>query len=197
MVVGMEMFDRSCQPVLDDWSRGRLAYEELLRRTHWYANWRYDDGLYRPILEWIKTHQIPLVALNLPFHIPPKIRVGGIDHLAEWEKNFLPAAIDTGNARHREYAESIFNQHRFGGRTRFEDFYLAQCVWEETMAEAVAEGLNRGPMVVLAGNGHIQYKYGIPERAYLRSGAEYRTIYLATVGEEVALSIGDYIWITE
>jgi len=49
MVVGMEMFDRSYQPVLNLWSAGLLEEEIFLRKVHWYANWRWDFGLYRNI----------------------------------------------------------------------------------------------------------------------------------------------------
>lgn len=197
MSVGMEMFDRSYQHVLDDWSNDRLSREELLRRTHWYANWRFDDELYGPILEFIKANRIPLVALNLPFQIAPKIRVGGIDHLSAEEKKFLPTSIDTGRPRHREYVQNVFNRHGFGGRTQFEDFYMAQCVWEDGMAEAIAAHLTTEPMVVLAGNGHLQYKYGIPERAYKRTGADYRTVYPAAAGQQFDADIADYIWLTK
>jgi len=52
-------------------------------------------------------------------------------------------------------------------------------------------------MVVLAGNGHIQFKYGIPERAFKRNSAPYLTIYQASVGEEVDPSIADFIWFND
>ena len=195
--VGMEMFARSYQGVLDKWSDGELTMEELLRQSHWYANWRFDHELYSPILEFVKANRIRLVALNLPFHIPSKIRVGGIEHLADEEKKFLPAEIDTSITRHREYVESVFNRHGFNSRTRFEDFYMAQCVWEDGMAEAVATQSDPRPMVVVVGNGHIQYKYGIPDRAHKRTGESFRTVYLASVGEPIDLEIADYIWITE
>ena len=90
LAVGMEMFDRSYQTVLDLWAAGGLDEEAFLRRTHWYANWRFDYGLYRSILDYIRTEQIPLVALNVPFSIPPKIRVGGTEYLTEYEKGYLP-----------------------------------------------------------------------------------------------------------
>ena len=65
------------------------------------------------------------------------------------------------------------------------------------MAEMIAKSLNDGVMVVLAGNGHIQFKYGIPGRAYKQTGAPFRTIYLAPVGSEIKLDIADYIWVTK
>jgi uncharacterized iron-regulated protein len=199
LAVGMEMFDRSYQGVLARWSDGRLDEETFLRATHWYANWRYDFGLYREILETVRDKRLPLVALNIPFCIPPKIRVGGIEYLSAYEKAFLPAEIDTTVAAHRAFAERIFSMHSFKGEVRFEDFYLVQCVWEEAMAQSVAENSGLGRMVVLAGNGHIQYKYGIPERTFRRTGKPYRTLCLLSAQDAEPLdpALADYLWITE
>jgi uncharacterized iron-regulated protein len=196
LAVGMEMFDRSYQSVLDRWAAGDIDEEGFLRRTHWYANWRFDYGLYRGILDYIRTEKIPLVALNVPFCIPPKIRVGGTEYLSDYEKGFLPGDVDTSIADHRRYVEEVFKQHAFKN-VRFEDFYLAQCVWEDGMAEAAAQHLGDDMMVVLAGNGHIQYKYGIPERVFKRNGLPYRTIYLVAAGDAIDLSIADYLWVVD
>ena len=196
MVVGMEMFDRSYQPVLDLWSAGVLDEETFLRKVHWYANWRYDFALYKDILLFIKNSKIKIVALNIPFHITSRIRVGGIENLSDADKSYLPKEIDTQNTAHRDYVEKAFNQHQFNGNVKFDDFYMAQCVWDEIMAESVASNLGNKKIVVLAGNGHIQYKYGIPDRAFRRTGIPFRTIYQASVGDEIELSMADYIWVT-
>lgn len=197
LAVGLEMFDRSYQAALDQWSAGSLDEDVFLRSTHWYANWRFDFALYRDILQYVKSAHIRLVALNLPFNIPPKVRVGGIEHLSAYEKGFLPAQVDTTIAAHREFAQTIFGMHDFKTGVKFEDFYLAQCVWEDVMAESVADHLGADRMVVLAGNGHIQFRYGIPERAFKRNGVPYRTIYQASAGEEVDPSIADYIFLPQ
>ncbi len=195
LVIGMEMFDRSYQAVLDHWSAGELDETGFLRRTHWYANWRFDYALYRPILDYARAQRLPVAALNLPFNIPPKIRVGGTEYLSEYEKTFLPAHVDTSNAAHRAYVRQIFQQHNF--RSDFEDFYLAQCVWEDVMAESVALRLGSAHLVVLAGNGHIQFKYGIPDRAFARTGLPFRTVVLSSPGESQPPGIADYVWTTE
>ena len=196
MEVGMEMVDRSYQSVLDLWSAGLLEEEKFLRKVHWYANWRWDFALYRNIFLFIKENRIKIVALNIPFHIPGRIRVGGIDNLTDDDKQYLPKEIDTTNTAHRNYAKEVFKRHHFKSNVKFDDFYLAQCVWDEIMAESVASDLGNKKIVVLTGNGHIQYKYGIPDRTFRRTGASFRTIYLASVGEEVELGVADYIWIT-
>lgn len=196
LVVGMEMFDVTYQAVLDQWSDGQLTQEAFIEKTHWYANWRYGYGLYQALLTFIKDNRIPLIGLNIPFHIPPKIRIGGIDSLLGCDRQNLPDNVDTTNVAHRAHLENIFNQHRFHADANFEFFYQAQCVWEDTMASSVARGLDGRVMVVLVGNGHIIHRFGIPERAEKRTGAPYRSVYLASAGETVELSFGDYIWIT-
>jgi len=194
--IGMEMFDATYQPVLDRWTAGDLDETEFLRQTHWYANWRFPFDLYRDILQYAKENRIRVIALNLPFHIPAKIRVGGIASLGEEDAKHLPASIDTTNAEHRKYLENIYKLHAFRGRDNFEFFYETQCAWEDAMAAKVAEYLGTGKMVVLAGNGHIIRKFGIPDRAFARNQAPFATIYLAAVGGEAERSWADYIWVT-
>ncbi len=196
MAVGMEMIDRSYQDILNRWSAGELDQKPFLRKIHWYANWRYDFSLYKDIFDLIKKNHIRLVALNIPFDVPSKIRVGGIENLRTDEKKYLPDYIDTTRADHRAYIKKVFGHHNFKGGVDFKDFYMAQCVWEDAMAEAIARNLKNDVMVVLAGNGHIQFKYGIPDRAFSRTGAAFRTIYLAPAGGELKLDVADYIWVT-
>lgn len=198
MVVGMEMFDHTYQEVLDSWSAGELDEETFLRKVHWYANWRYDYALYRDILNFIKKNQIRVVALNIPSDITKKIRVGGVENLRIEEKEHLPENIDLSYAGHRDYVQKVFedHQHHFKGNVKFEDFYAAQAVWEDIMAERIAKNLADSTMVVLAGNGHIQFKYGIPDRAYKQTGVSFRTIYLEPIGSEIKRDIADYIWVT-
>ncbi len=199
MVVGMEMFDHTYQEVLDSWSAGKLDEETFLRKVHWYANWRFDYALYRDILNFIKENQIRVVALNIPGDITKKIRVGGVENLRIEEKEHLPENIDLSYAAHRDYVQKVFEEHQshFKGNVKFEDFYAAQVVWEDIMAERIAKNLADSTMVVLAGNGHIQFKYGIPDRAYKQTVAPFRTIYLAPVGSEIKQDIADYIWVTQ
>jgi len=199
LAVGMEMFDHSYQDVLDQWSAGKLDQKDLIQKAHWYANWRYDFSLYQDILVFIKKNRIRLVGLNIPRHIPPKIKEGGIESLRDDEKKHLPQQIDLTNSAHRDYVQPVFERHRpyFKGKVEFENFYAAQAVWEDAMAEAIAENLKNDVMVVLAGNGHIQFKYGIPDRAFKRTGAAFTTIYPASTGAEVEPDIADYIWVTK
>lgn len=194
--VGMEMFDHTYQERLDQWSAGHMDWEAFLKRTHWYANWKFDDTLYKDILLYIKAEQLKLVGLNIPFHLPRKISIGGLNSLLACERKLLPRHIDTTQAEHRAYVEAVFNRHSIKKGREFENFYAAQCAWEDGMARSVAENLGDGSMVVIAGNGHIVRKFGIPNRAFKRSHVPFRTVYLATPGMTVSVEDGDFIWMT-
>ena len=194
--VGMEMFAHTYQPILTQWSSQELTEQVFLEKTHWYANWKFDFALYKDLLEFIKQRRVPLVGLNVPFHIPPKIAVGGIANLLPAEKVHIPETIDTTSEAHREYVAAIFKKHHQPGLTNFDYFYEAQCVWEDAMAETIAQNTNNHPMLVFAGSGHLRHKYGIPLRAYKQKPLEYRTVIPIPVGQTVAASISDYIWVT-
>ncbi|MFH1984987.1 MAG: ChaN family lipoprotein [Pseudomonadota bacterium] len=198
LVIGMEMFDRSYQHVLDGWSAGSFDWEAFLRGTHWYANWRYPDSLYAPVLAVARDRGIPLVGLNIPFHIPAKISIGGAESLTDADRIWLPEKIDTSNTAHRAYVQAVFDSHHIAGRDNFENFYTAQCVWEDTMAEAIARyaGTEK-TMVVIVGNGHIVNRYGVPDRAFRLTGLPYRTVIPISAGRKIDLSEGDYFWVTE
>lgn len=195
--VGMEMFDHTYQDRLDEWSVGSMEWEGFLKRSHWYANWKFNDTLYKDILIYIKEQRLKLVGLNIPFHIPRKISVGGLDNLLDSERALLPQKIDTTHEEHRAYVEEIFKMHKIKGRNDFESFYAAQCAWEDGMAKSVAENLGDDTMVVIAGNGHIKRKFGIPNRAFARNQAPFKTIYPVSPHAEVSLDDGDFIWVTE
>ncbi|MFW6271990.1 MAG: ChaN family lipoprotein [Desulfosalsimonas sp.] len=195
--VGMEMFSRPYQQVLDEWKEGRIEKQAFVRRVHWYANWKYDYGLYEQLLEFIRSNRISLYALNIAFHIPPKIAAGGIKSLLPEDALYLPRKVNLSDPDHREYVKKIFKQHGFARRNyEFENFYQAQCVWEDIMAESISLHLKGGPMIVFAGNGHIANKYGIPDRAYSRTKASFKTVMPVSAGREHDLQEADYIWVT-
>lgn len=196
LIVGMEMFDRAYQPVLNQWSAGELNLQAFLEKVHWYANWKFDFELYRGLLAFIKQKHIPIVALNVPSDIPAKIAVGGIDNLSDADKKHLPATLNMENLAHKEYVKTIFAHHTIKGREKFDYFYAAQCVWEDAMAEVISEHLADKKMFVIAGNGHIIRKFGIPDRAYALTKVPFRTIMPMEAGSQTETEVADYIWVS-
>lgn len=196
LLVGMEMFVISDQHVLDKWSAGQLDEETFLNKIGWEEKWKHDFALYRAILDFIREESLKVVAVNVPHPIVEKVARVGLDGLSDDERHQIAQKIDTSREKHRSYIESAFGTHESDEIDVFEFFYEAQCVWEDSMAEAISRALDNKRMVVITGNGHIAHKFGIPYRAFRRTNASFRTVMPLAVGTEVDRDEADYIWVT-
>ncbi|MBI4496101.1 MAG: ChaN family lipoprotein [Deltaproteobacteria bacterium] len=193
IAVGMEMFQRPFQSVLDDYIGGRIDEREMLRRTEYFRRWRFDYNLYRPILQFARAKKIPVMALNIPQEIVEKVSREGLDSLSAEEKRSVPAQMDFSDGSYRERLHQVFQAHRDLGVKDFNFFHQAQILWDETMAESVADYLSGHPeyqMVVLAGSGHLAFGSGIPRRAARRNGFSY---VILLNGVELERGIADYV----
>ena len=171
LVIGMESFQQPYQQYLDEFVRGELDEQEMLRRTEYYSRWRYDYRLYAPILRYAREHQIPVIALNIPTELSRKVSRSGLDSLEDSERAQLPEEIDRTDSDYKQRLKEIYNQHSGGLADNFENFYTAQLLWDEGMAQTIADYLDLHPdahMVVLAGRGHLAYGSGIPRRVTRR-----------------------------
>ncbi|RLB82493.1 MAG: hypothetical protein DRH17_05620 [Deltaproteobacteria bacterium] len=196
LLVGMEMFVNADQHVLDQWRAGKLDQETFLKEVDWENTWKFDFSLYRAVLDFIREASLKLVGLNIPHAIVEKVAREGLDALSDEERKQIAQEIDTSNEEHKAYVKTVFGTHESDEISIFESFYEAQCVWEDSMAEAISRALNNKRMVVLTGNGHIAYKFGIPDRAFKRTKASFQTVMPVAVGTEVDRDMADYFWVT-
>ena len=195
LAIGVEFFQTSVQPILDDYIRGKIDEQALLEKTEYYDRWQYDYRLYRPIINFAHDKQIPLIALNLPTEITRKVGKKGFAGLSQEEKRRVPESIDREVPGYRERVESVFYEHP-GMEKRNIDFFIeAQLLWDEGMAEQAAKYLNENAskkMVILAGAGHIMYGSGIPIRLKRRINEGVATI-LTHGNIDVSSKTADYI----
>ena len=179
LAVGMEMFQRPFQKALDDFISGKITEREFLKESQYFKRWGYDYVLYRPILRYCRENRIPVIALNLRKEISRKVARHGIESLTPEEKKLIPKELDFSNAAYKARLKEVFEAHEEQELGNFEYFYQAQILWDETMAESVAQYLKTHQerhMVVLAGIGHIGFGYGIPDRVKRRTGKDVVTI---------------------
>jgi len=179
IAVGMEMFQRPYQQALDDFIAGRLYERDFLKKSEYFKRWRFDYNLYKPILDYCREHTIPVVALNVRRELTEKVSKEGIDSLSNEEKKEIPPDMDLSDDEYRKRLKEVFDQHRGTGRGKFDFFYQAQVLWDESMSRSVDEFLKkrRGTqMVVLAGGGHLAFGSGIPKRTFRRNGHAYAII---------------------
>ncbi len=176
IAIAMEMFQRPDQDILDQYLAGKITEAQLVEQTEYDERWGFPWEYYAPILRFAKTLQLPVLALNTPTEVTRKVARSGLESLTTDERRYIPplSEIRTDNADYREMARAIYEQHHqagHGNSTSFERFFTAQVLWDETMAEKIAQFINANPdyqVVVLAGKGHIVCGYGIPSRVTRR-----------------------------
>ncbi len=181
MMVGFEMLPRRAQPVLDEWSAGKIDEEQLLERVDWSRVWGYDAAYYLPLFHFARLNRLPTLALNVDRELVSRVGENGWSAVAESEREGVsdpaPASRDYRRSLAQLYA---FKQTMQGGEAEaepdldevmeddgFANFVDAQLTWDRAMAEALAAAHRRDPaalVVGIVGRGHLEYGYGIPHQ---------------------------------
>jgi uncharacterized iron-regulated protein len=205
LAIGMEMFQRPAQPLLDLYLAGKITAAQLRTQSEFDKRWGYKWEFYLPILEFAKTNQLPLIALNTPTEITRKVGRQGLESLTNTELQSIPpiTEIDRSNEKYRQMILASYQQHAgivSIASKSFDRFYTAQLLWDETMAERVAKFANQNlsyQTIVLAGSSHILYGYGIPDRVRRRSTDpkfNQTTVLLNSDGVDLQQQPVDLIW---
>jgi len=177
-VVSLEMFERDAQGALDAYLSGRISEEEMLKTSRPWPRYATD---YRPLVERARVSRWPVIAANVPRAVAQKVAKAGkgaIDELTEAERantaRDLQCPLD---AYFDKFAESMAshpmpNQSADEKKAMAERYYWSQCVKDETMAEAIAAAVQRGPALspVIHYNGafHSDFGLGTAERVRRR-----------------------------
>lgn len=198
--IGMEFFQQDQQELLDRYTLEGLTEDEFLEKVDWKRTWGYPYHYYRPLLLAAKQKAIPVLALNAPRELVRKVARQGLASLDEGQRALIPREIDLGNEAHRTYVRHAYEGHDHWDLKSFEFFYEAQCVWDETMADNIAAFMRERDrkVIVFAGNGHLAWKFGVPDRTQRRVAVSLVTIMPYPLRETVNLERGmaDYIWLT-
>lgn len=91
--LGMEMFQRPFQGVLDDYAGRRISDRDLLSRTGWDDRWGFDFALYAPILALAVDRSMALLALNVSTELRKRLSRGGVQSLTAAERARLPQMV--------------------------------------------------------------------------------------------------------
>jgi uncharacterized iron-regulated protein len=190
--VGMEMFQRPYQEALDKYIRGDLSEDDMLKSTEYKSRWGFHWSLYQPIADFCRKNGVPLAALNASTELRGKISKAGYAKLSDEDKKAI-GPIDFHVKAHRDHwYETLAKMH---GPTKVsedqkERSYQVMTLWDEYMAASAAtfqQERHLRRMIVLAGSGHIDLGFGIPQRAIQRTGGKSATVHVAPGGDTAKL----------
>ncbi len=174
VAIGLEMFQKPFQPVIDRYLAGQISEAELLKQTDYQKRWGFPWDNYASLLRLAKEQQLPVIALNVPTEITRKVAKKGLASLTAADFRYIPPIkdIDKSNTIYRQLIEKSYSQHQtVVNGDGFDRFYEAQLLWDETMAATIAEFYQKNPryqIVAIAGQAHIADGHGIPDRVARR-----------------------------
>jgi uncharacterized iron-regulated protein len=191
LVLGLEMFERDVQPVLDGYVSGEIEEEEFLEQARPWPNYRTD---YRPLVEMARDRGGQVVGTNMPQALATGIARAGLTSL----EGLSPGERATAAAEIECPADEYFERfmEAIGGAAEsahgaasdtdpmMQRVFEAQCARDETMAEAIAPLIRPDAFVFhVNGSFHTDHYLGIVPRL-LRREPEARVRIVATVQVE-------------
>ena len=189
MAVGLEQVEVQFQPVLDDFSAGKITTAELRKGVEWDKRWTWPFEQYEPVFAKARELGMPLIALNVNTEDLTFVEQQGLPGLPK-DRMQAYIADTTGFAQFastREFstyvdyvirpsydmhqALGLLNFSRNGQRLEqemsFRNFFSGRILWDEAMASRAAAWTLANPgglMIGLVGADHVKFAKGIPGR---------------------------------
>ncbi|MDX1420761.1 MAG: ChaN family lipoprotein, partial [Rubricoccaceae bacterium] len=167
VALGLEMFERDVQLVLDEYLAGLVREQDFLAAARPWGTYAED---YRPLVEYAKAHGLAVIAANAPARYVSRVGregLSGLDALPEPARAFLPPrpVAPPSDALAARFEEEMAEMAAVHGSSP-DGLLAAQNLRDATMAFSLAEHLARHPgalVVHLNGAFHSRDGLGIPE----------------------------------
>ncbi|MGH9944584.1 MAG: ChaN family lipoprotein [Pyrinomonadaceae bacterium] len=172
VALSLEMFERDVQMVLDEYLAGLVQERHFLRASRPWDNYQTD---YRPLVEFARTHKLPVLAANAPERYVNRVSRLGRDALKELSGQarsgwLAPLPYGDASAPYAEKFRGVMGgmpaaamQNSPHGALHLLD---AQTLRDATMGHSIAEYLGRQPgalVINVNGNFHSEGRLGAPE----------------------------------
>ncbi len=171
LALSLEMFERDVQHVLDEYLAGFITENHLVASSRAWKNYASD---YRPLIEFAKEKNMPVVASNAPRRYVDRVSRLGAASLAEIERQgrrFLPPLpYADASADYAAKFARVMEQHREEGKPASPESIArslqAQSLWDAAMAYSIADFLTTQPgkrVLHVNGTFHTAHHLGIVE----------------------------------
>lgn len=213
LALSLEMFERDVQLPLDEYLQGFITEPQFLACSRPWPNYKTD---YRPLVEFCKTHGLPVLAANAPrryVNLVSREGMQALERLPKASKVFLPPipysmqlpegyskALDTVLGPAHE-GQNMADP----AMPTLQHMKEAQALWDATMADSLVRFHDRHPRIHLLqinGRMHSDYGWGIVDRVkQLRPRLKIVVISIQKmrthdVPEASALQAGDFVILT-
>lgn len=204
LALSMEMFETDNQLVLNEYLGGKIDESRLGKDARLWSN--YKD--YRPMVEYAKQNQVPVIAANPPRRYVSMVTRRGmhsLDSLSKESKRFLPPLpYDTLSGRYRE---KFMETMRGAPESASKNIYYSQCLWDAGMSYSIYkfQKKNKGTKIFhCVGGFHVAEKLGTAAQLKMRN-KKLRIMNIASVSDDnfntpdwsKLEALGDYVLLTD
>lgn len=167
--LGLEMFERDVQNLLDGYLKGQLTESFLIAAARPWPNYTSD---YRGLLWRAKEHKLRVLGLNVPRRYAGFVAQGkdtALFAMPDLEKSYLAESILAEPGKYRDKFYAVMSGHV--PPEQIERYYRAQCLKDDTMARSLAEFLAKNAsakVMTIAGAFHTDESLGLVAKAKLR-----------------------------
>ncbi len=171
LVLSMEMFERDVQPIMNEYLAGRITEGEFLAASR---PWPQYETAYRPLVEFAKTHHVPVLTGNIPRRMAAAyVKSKTLDTVADQDAQYLPKVHRAGSSAYREKFAAVMqgmNTAADGMKIppqMVQPMFMAQCLKDDAMAESIAQYRQQHPQAVVyhvVGNFHSAGHLGMAEK---------------------------------
>jgi uncharacterized iron-regulated protein len=169
LALSMEMFESDGQLGLNEYLAGKIDESRFSKDVRLWSN--YKD--YRPMIEYSKQNQIPVIAANPPRRYVTMVSRRGmasLDSLSKEAKKLLPKLpYDTLTGRYREKFYNIMKGSPGSGNPRV---YHSQSLWDAGMANNIYKFLKKNKHKKIfhcVGGFHTEEKLGTAAQLQMRN----------------------------
>lgn len=188
IIIGAEMFEADNQLIMDEYLQGLIRERNFLDEMRLWSNYRTD---YRPIVEFARENNIPVIATNVPRRYASMVHAHGfeaLNNLLEQAKSYLPLLPIPLDTTLKTYAmmKDMTGMPGKGGSAL--NLIRAQALKDATMAWFILKHLKPGHIFIhLNGAFHTDYHEGIIW--YLNHYARGKKYKILTISAEEADNI--------
>lgn len=178
LVLGMEMFERGFQSVLDEYVGGKLDDNQLYVKSEWPKRWGWDYKAYLPIFQAAKALGVKMLAVNTETEVIRKVPIEGLGSLsAEKRLEYVPSLENFVESAKTpffgQYTTKIItasygthmDNELISDNATMGNFFAARILRDEAMATRMAKAVTPGTRgLLVVGGDHCKYRLGIEQR---------------------------------
>ncbi|MBS3803513.1 MAG: ChaN family lipoprotein [Oleiphilaceae bacterium] len=164
-ILSMEQFTADNQVVMDRYLANNIGEATLIEQGDAWDNYQAS---YRPLVEFARYHDLPVVAANAPAKIVRCVAQEGPDYLEQVDRStheWLPLEPFYGTPAYKEKFMTAMSHGSHGDEAREagQRRYQAQLLRDNTMATAIHQATKTHPdhqVLHLTGRFHIENRLG-------------------------------------